>query len=73
MKRNENRCNQPSNENWFDAMVSFHNTIRFIRSQFDVPDAIAREIQHVAACWNDQAKCEAIALESHILCAQVGH
>lgn len=60
------------NANWFNAMVQFHNTVRFIQRNWDVPKAIAREMQHAAAVHESEAVCNEIAAASTALRLQVG-
>ncbi len=60
------------NENWFNAMVEFRNTIQHIILRWNVPQAIAKEIQEAAALRKSQAECSAIARASKELRTQVG-
>jgi len=60
------------NENWFNAMVEFRNTMKYIIFHWNVPRAIAQEIQHAAAMRKSQAECDAIAAASTQLRNQIG-
>ncbi len=61
------------NQNWFNAMVEFRNTINNIRSYFGVrSDVVAAQIQHVACLHQDQYLCEQIAKAHFELTSQVG-
>lgn len=60
------------NANWFNAMVRFSNTVRNIQSIWNVPRAIAMQIQSVAAIYQDQSACDNIAKASRELRSQIG-
>jgi len=60
------------NANWFNAMVEFSNTVKYIQGTWNVPRAIAMQIQNVAAIYKDQKACDKIAQASLELRSQVG-
>lgn len=60
------------NQNWFNAMVEFRNTVRNIQSIYNVPRAIAKQIQDVAGRYQSQKACEEIVSASLELRTQVG-
>lgn len=55
---------------WFTAMVEFRWTVRDIMFEFQVPTAIARDIQDT---WPTSRQCFDIAAEALALREQIGH
>ena len=62
-----------NNANWFNAMVEFHNTVKYIRRNFDVPTVIAEQIQSLAATRQSQYECEAVAKASRASWFLIAH
>ena len=60
------------NDNWFNAMREFYNTINAVQREFNVPVAVARDIQHSIAIRGVQSEAVAMARASRQLCTQVG-
>ncbi len=60
----------PRQPNWYAAMVEFKWTVRNIMVKFDVPRAVAADIQHTFPTFEDACR---IARTHKELCAQVGH
>jgi hypothetical protein len=59
-----------STPNWYATMMEFHWTVKNIMGRFDVPRAVAHEIQHVFPSYEEACK---IAAAHRDLCSQVGH
>jgi hypothetical protein len=55
---------------WFSAMVAYRWTVRDIMFKFQVPSAIAADIQD---SWPTCRECFAIAAEASALRNQIGH
>lgn len=60
------------NDNWFNAAVSFHNTVRFVQRTWNVPRVLAQEIQHMMALGKSQQDVQAVVDASFIFRNQVG-